>query len=93
MFLRIKTPAKINLTLDVLGLREDGYHDIDSIMQTISLYDYLSFELFESDILDIELSGSSPSIPYDDRNLIVKAIKLVYSKLEGIKPYKIKIYL
>lgn len=93
VFLKIKTPAKINLTLDVLGVRPDGYHDIASIMQTVSLYDYLSFELSEAENLEIELSGTSSTIPYDERNLIYKAIKLVYRNVEGIKPYKIKVFL
>ena len=39
----IETPAKVNLTLEVLGKREDGYHEIASVMQTISLFDTLTF--------------------------------------------------
>ena len=42
MEIKIRCPAKINLTLKVLGKREDGFHNIESIMQTISLYDYLT---------------------------------------------------
>ena len=72
MQLKIKTPAKINLSLDVLGTRADGYHDIVSIMQTISLFDYLTFELKPSESLIIELNGSNPNIPYNEKNLIYK---------------------
>ncbi|HCX65341.1 MAG TPA: 4-(cytidine 5'-diphospho)-2-C-methyl-D-erythritol kinase, partial [Eubacteriaceae bacterium] len=39
----IKTPAKINLTLDVIRKREDGYHDVSMVMQSIDLYDTLTF--------------------------------------------------
>ena len=39
------TPAKINLSLDIIGKREDGYHEIRSIMQMINLYDYLTFDI------------------------------------------------
>ena len=40
----IDAPAKLNLTLEVLGKRPDGYHEIRSVMQTISLCDRLSFQ-------------------------------------------------
>ena len=52
MQLKIKTPAKINLTLEVLNKREDGYHNIQSIMQMINLYDYLTCLLYTSDAAD-----------------------------------------
>ena len=43
--IKIQCPAKINLTLKVLNKREDGFHNIESIMQTISLYDYLTISI------------------------------------------------
>ena len=92
MQLKIKTPAKINLSLDVLGIRPDGYHDIASIMQTISLYDYLTFELEPSEILTIELNGTNPNIPYNEKNLIHKAITLFYKEVQGLKNYHFKIF-
>ena len=42
MEIKIQCPAKINLTLKILNKREDGFHNLESIMQTISLYDYLT---------------------------------------------------
>lgn len=93
MQLRIKTPAKINLTLDVLGVRDDGYHDIASVMQTISLYDYLSFKLSHADALEINLSGSNPNIPYDERNLVYKAILLFYKEVENIPLCRVEVYI
>ena len=49
----IKAPAKVNLTLEVLNKREDGFHNIQTIMHTISLYDTLTFEIENSNLLDV----------------------------------------
>ena len=72
--IKIAAPAKINLTLEVLNKREDGFHNIKSIMQAISLYDYLTFEIEDSTQTEILLSGNSDKIPYDGKNLVHKAI-------------------
>lgn len=93
MRLKIKTPAKVNLSLDVVGCRPDGYHDIESVMQTISLYDYLTFELTSADSLIINLSGNNPSIPYDKKNLVYRAIMAFYEMLPGLQPYKISVHI
>jgi len=93
MFLKVKCPAKINLTLDVLGIRDDGYQEIASLMQTISLYDYLSVEVTSSSYFDIDLDGDNPDIPYDERNLVYKAIKLFIDNNPDMKPHKIKVFL
>ena len=45
---KIKCPAKINLTLEIVNRREDGFHNIKSIMQMISLYDYLDISIEQS---------------------------------------------
>lgn len=81
--IRIKTPAKINLTLEVLNKRPDGFHNIQSIMQLIDLYDYLTITTQESDEQEIILSGTSKEIPYDERNLVYKAAKLFFDFLSG----------
>jgi len=73
----IKAPAKINLTLEVLDKRADGFHNIKSIMQAISLCDFLRISLSDADENCLELSGSSDEIPYDERNIIHKAWKLM----------------
>ena len=49
MQIKGKTPAKINLTLEIVGKRPDGFHDIKSIMQMINLYDYLTFDIEDSE--------------------------------------------
>ncbi|GAI27125.1 unnamed protein product, partial [marine sediment metagenome] len=65
-------PAKINLVLEVLGKRDDGYHEIRSLVQTISLYDVLSFELAEG----ISLDCTEPSLQSPD-NLAIQAARLL----------------
>lgn len=66
---KIKTPAKINLLLHVKGKREDGYHEIVTVMQAIDLYDELLIEKAEN----LELICTSPDIPSDENNLVYKA--------------------
>ena len=73
--INLKAPAKINLFLRVLEKRPDGYHNIESLMQTISLYDELTME--KSDDIELECGGMD-AIP-DEQNLAYKAAKLVES--------------
>lgn len=73
---KIQCPAKINLDLKVINKREDGFHNIESVMQTINLYDYISISMIDSDKNEIKLSGNSAEIPYDETNLVFKAAKL-----------------
>lgn len=74
--LKVKCPAKINLGLKVVNKRPDGFHNIDSVMQTINLYDYLTISVESANENEILLSGNSAEIPYDERNLVYKAAKL-----------------
>ena len=64
-----KAPAKINLSLDILKKREDGYHELKMIMQTVSLYDELYIE--EAD--EISMECNKPDIPLNNKNLAWKA--------------------
>lgn len=65
--------AKINLTLDVLGKREDGYHDLKSVMQTISIRDDVEVDIGTGK--PWTLKCDAPGIPQDERNLAWKAAK------------------
>lgn len=89
--MKIKCPAKINLTLEIVNKREDGFHNIKSIMQLISLYDILDIQT-ESGEFEILLSGNSDEIPYNEKNLVYKAADLFYKKT-GITGLKTKIYI
>lgn len=76
MQLKVKTPAKINLTLEILNKRSDGFHNIQSVMQMISLYDFLTINIEDAVTELITLSGTNPEIPYNEKNLVYKAAKL-----------------
>ena len=68
--------AKINLTLDVLGKRADGYHDLKSVMQTISIRDDVEIDV-DTD-MPWSLECSMEGIPTDNRNLAWKAAEVFY---------------
>lgn len=75
-----KAFAKINLYLNVTARRADGFHDIESVMQTIDLHDTLHFDLSPADQTTIDLSFSRPcDLPTDEKNLIVRAAKAFLS--------------
>ena len=71
--------AKVNLTLDVLGKREDGYHDIKSVMQTISIRDDIEIDVGTGKPWC--LTCSDERIPTDERNLAWKAAEVFCSEL------------
>lgn len=91
--IKVQCPAKINYTLKITGKRPDGFHNIESIMQAVSLFDYLtiSVEYFNDNL--VELSGSSSEIPYNEKNLVYKASKLFLDSLDSDKSYKISVYI
>lgn len=91
--IKIQCPAKINLTLKVTGKRPDGFHNIESVMQTISLYDYLTISLAPANAMEITLSGNSDEIPYNEKNLVYKAVKLYFDKLNCTQKYSVKIFI
>ena len=68
--------AKLNLTLDVLGKREDGYHDLQSVMQTISMRDDIEIDIGTGK--PWELKCTQEGIPTDERNLAWKAAKVFF---------------
>lgn len=78
--LTIHAYAKINLGLDVLRKREDGYHDLKMIMQTVNLYDVLTFTKTESP--EVSLTIKNSSLPCNNNNLIVKAANLMIQKYQ-----------
>lgn len=83
--IKLKSYAKLNLFLDVLNKRADGYHNIKSVMQRVSLYDKLDISETTS---GIELSCNLPKIPLDERNTCFTAASLIKEKYNietGIK--------
>lgn len=80
--LRTIAHAKLNLTLDVLRRRPDGYHDLQMVMQEISLGDEIILRLDTG--APWSVIGGSQEIPYDESNLAVKAAQLFFQKT-GVK--------
>lgn len=81
--LRVLAPAKINLALEILGRRPDGYHDLRTTMLSVRRYDELSFIPNAGEEVLLRVLPSSPNfvdVPTDDRNLIIKAARLLQSK-------------
>lgn len=80
--IQLKARAKINLALDVLGRRADGYHDVKMIMQTVNLYDKIDIKKIKKP--EIIIKTNLPYIPTDENNLAYKAAKLILDNY-GIK--------
>ena len=78
-------PAKINLTLDTLFKRDDGYHEIEMIMTTIDLNDRLSFERRSDSKIVVQVEQNY--VPSDSKNLAYKAAQLMtetYGVQQGV---------
>lgn len=85
--MQILAPAKINLALDVIARRADGYHQVDMVMQSIELSDLITLE----DAAEIELSCNRPELPVDERNLAWRAVRLLQEVAGVFSGVKIKI--
>ena len=77
--IELKSRAKINLSIDVLGKREDGYHLVEMIMQTIDLYDIIKIKELEYN--EIIIKSNSSYIPLNENNIVYKAAKLIKDTL------------
>jgi 4-diphosphocytidyl-2-C-methyl-D-erythritol kinase len=75
--LEIEAPAKVNLTLNVLGKRDDGYHELESVMQQISLRDKIHLQVGGQ---GIRVASNSQLIPDNEENLAFQAAQLLYTK-------------
>jgi len=84
----ILAPAKINLRLEVLSTRQDGYHEIKSIICPIKLYDLVT--IFSSD-QEIRLTSDTDNIPLDGNNLAYQAATLLIQKAKISKGVRIHI--
>jgi 4-diphosphocytidyl-2-C-methyl-D-erythritol kinase len=85
--LTLLSPAKLNLFLRIVRRRPDGYHDLASLFQTVSLADTLHFSLSERD----QLTCTDPALPTDHTNLVLKAVDL-FRKKTGLS-FGLKIHL
>ena len=82
-----KSYAKINLILDVIEKRQDGYHNIDGIMQMIDLYDEVEVKISDK----FEITSNSKDIPLDEKNLVYKVYKALKEKYKFNERFSIRI--
>ena len=82
-----KSYAKINLILDVIEKRQDGYHNIDGIMQMIDLYDEVEVKISDK----FEITSNSKDIPLDEKNLVYKVYKVLKEKYKFNERFSIRI--
>lgn len=75
--MKLRSPAKVNLFLRILGKRPDGFHELASLFQAVSLSDYLTFEPSHTD----RFTCSDLALPLDEKNLVTKAKNLFQKKL------------
>lgn len=78
--MRIESYAKINWSLRIIGKRADGYHDLETLFQQITLHDVLTFERAETQ----SMTCNAPDVPTDDSNLVLRAARAL-----GAPPVKI----
>ncbi|MCK8826745.1 4-(cytidine 5'-diphospho)-2-C-methyl-D-erythritol kinase [Natroniella acetigena] len=80
--------AKINLTLDVLAKREDGYHEVEMIMQSVDLADRLRFTKVKE---GIEIEVNHPQVPTNQDNLIYQAAQMLFTEFDLSGGIKVKV--
>lgn len=88
--LQLKAYAKINLGLDVVRKREDGYHEVRMIMQTVKLFDKLTFQLVDEDVIRIKTNFGF--LPVNENNLVYKAVKLLKDTYQVDKGVEIDLF-
>ncbi|MBT3514040.1 MAG: 4-(cytidine 5'-diphospho)-2-C-methyl-D-erythritol kinase [Nitrospina sp.] len=88
MILKLKTPAKVNLGLHIHGKRQDGFHELETIFQMVSLYDDVELELLSSGIM---LECDTLGVPADDTNLVYKAALLLQKSYQVKKGVSIRL--
>lgn len=87
--LKLRAMAKINLGLDVTGCREDGYHEVKMIMQSVYLYDRIFLKLTKKP--EIQIKTNLSYLPANENNLAYKAAKLLMDEFEIRSGVKIEI--
>jgi len=87
--MKYRSFAKINLGIEVLGKREDGYHEIRTIFQAVDFGDVLDFRPLGG--REIRLSGTDASIPWDGRNLVYRAAALLQQDYPGAGGVEVRV--
>ena len=87
--MKVRAYAKVNLALDVVRKREDGYHDLEMIMAPITLHDLIYINVIPE---GIEIESNSKIVPTDQRNIMYKVAKLMQERYGLKKGVKIFVY-
>jgi 4-diphosphocytidyl-2-C-methyl-D-erythritol kinase len=87
--MQVLAPAKINLSLKILGRREDGFHEIETLIAPISLADKIDIERQSR---WIDFSCDDPTVPTGDENLVVRAAKVFFEKTKISSGLRIKLH-
>lgn len=85
--MKFKSFAKLNLCLDVVRKRKDGYHELDSVMVPIDLFDTISITISEK----MQIETNKGFLPLDDRNTVIKAIEILRKKYKFKENFDIKL--
>jgi len=88
--MQLFAPAKINLSLKILRRRDDGFHEIDTLMAPISLCDELIIEPNES-ATGIDFSIDDSTLPTGEENLVVRAARLFFLEIDEEPRVRIKL--
>ncbi len=94
--LMVEAPAKLNLFLELLGRRSDGFHDLESVFVSVNLYDRLVFEPVDSEAVSLRWglrsAGIPADLPLDGRNLILRAAELLRRRVGPTPGVNIHLY-
>ena len=77
---RVRAPGKVNIMLRVGALQDDGYHDLATAFQALSLYEYVTATAADDVTVEVSGSVSLDRVPLDDRNIAVKAARLLAAR-------------
>ena len=86
----VLAPAKLNLFLEVLGRRPDGYHEIESMMVAVNLHDTLTFT--DDPLGEISLRCNDPALPVGGDNLVVKAAERLRASADSLRGARIVLH-
>ena len=73
-----QSPCKVNLILNILGKRADRYHELETVMQRVAVFDTITFNRAGQ---QLELTCSDPTLPTDSRNLIYRAAETFFNRI------------
>ncbi len=88
--IRLRALAKINLALDVLGKREDGYHEVRMVMQTLNIFDKLNVRVTKEP--GIRIVTNLSYLPVNENNLVYKAARMMMEEFEILEGLSIDLY-